>query len=176
MDALLSFGGGVVGLSILVFLVVLALMWFLLPIAVFSIKNRLAALDTFGKELEKIQATSGSLLIEQRRTNELLGRLGRDLHPIESEVDAAPLSPLPSAPPPLVKPTPVIVEAWEDPVDKWEREQQAANPKLAPSGLLMEFSCPQCGGGLEVDSAAAGQKVKCPDCGEIITIPLNGAE
>ena len=35
----------------------------------------------------------------------------------------------------------------------------------------IEFNCPKCQGSLIVDAQGAGRKVKCPDCGELITIP-----
>jgi predicted Zn finger-like uncharacterized protein len=35
----------------------------------------------------------------------------------------------------------------------------------------IEFNCPKCQGSLIVDAQGAGRKVKCPQCGEVITIP-----
>jgi DNA-directed RNA polymerase subunit RPC12/RpoP len=38
------------------------------------------------------------------------------------------------------------------------------------------FNCPHCEQELSVDSAGAGEQIKCPTCGETITIPQNAGK
>lgn len=182
MDAFLL-GGGLLSIVVFVFLVTLALMWWLLPLAVFGIKNRLSILEKFAGQLEKIEEASRILAREHRRTNDILSGLALKVQPIESEAQEVPISTPPrppsSAPPePSQEDNPPLsrATACEDPVEAWEREQRAKRERISPSGKFVEFDCPHCGDTLEVDAAAAGRTVNCPDCGELIAIPGEGTE
>lgn len=37
---------------------------------------------------------------------------------------------------------------------------------------MIRFRCPQCNKAISVDDSAAGQSGKCPDCDELIKVPV----
>lgn len=60
---------GVLGLVVLGFLVILAVLWFLLPFAIFGTKDKLAA-----------------LIAESQRTNEALARIASELSAARAQI------------------------------------------------------------------------------------------
>lgn len=69
-----SFFTGALGLALLFFLIVLALLWFLLPFAVFGIKDKLSALEKRLAEvngnLEKIAVHASSVDYYAKRVDD----------------------------------------------------------------------------------------------------------
>lgn len=65
--------GGVFGLFVILFLLVLGILWFIFPFAVFGVKPLLR-----------------QLIAEQKRTNETLARISQQIHPIAVAVVEAP--------------------------------------------------------------------------------------
>ncbi|KAF1721958.1 hypothetical protein [Pseudoxanthomonas wuyuanensis] len=79
--------GGAFGLFVILFLLVLGILWFVLPFAVFGIKPLLR-----------------QLIVEQKRTNEVLTRISQQIHPIATTIiDRAPRA---EPPPPTSPPAP----------------------------------------------------------------------
>ncbi len=60
---------GVIGLIVILFLVVLAVLWCVLPFAVFGIKDRL---DKLIKEMQAIKEATALTQYEIRKTNKIL--------------------------------------------------------------------------------------------------------
>lgn len=81
--------GGVFGLFVILFLLVLGILWFIFPFAVFGVKPLLR-----------------QIIAEQKRTNETLARISQQIHPIAVAVVAAPKPVLQAAPVPSQPPAP----------------------------------------------------------------------
>lgn len=99
--------GGIFGLLVILFLLVLGILWFIFPFAVFGVKPLLR-----------------QLIAEQKRTNETLARISQQIHPIAVAVVEAPKAvqqvvPVPTPPPAPtgapVEDTRTLAEIMKDP-------------------------------------------------------------
>jgi DNA-directed RNA polymerase subunit RPC12/RpoP len=69
------------------------------------------------------------------------------------------------------------VPTWEEAVTAPEQTRPRPAPRTEQKGFpTIRFACGSCSRSYEVPEEAAGKKTKCPQCGQLLTVPVLAAE